>query len=116
MWDAHEPTGESGADGRATERGIESTTTRRQLLIAGATAATAAVAGCEGVTEQSFEASPTTLSAESRERLRLRELAAESQTISREVGGAEVTITNHVAVYSRAAWLADGGESVTEES
>ena len=84
--------------------------TRRQVLAAGAAVATAAVAGCEGITEQSFEASPVTLPEDSRETLQLGELVAESQTISREAGGAEITITNHVAVYSRGAWLAAEGE------
>lgn len=84
--------------------------TRRQVLAAGAAAATAAVAGCESITEQSFEASPVTLSEDSRETLQLAEIVAESQTINREAGGAEITITNNVAVYSRASWLAEESE------
>jgi hypothetical protein len=85
--------------------------TRRKLLVAGATTAAAAVAGCEGVTDQSFEASPVTLSEDSRERLQLQEVAADAQTIERSAAGAEITITNNVAVYSRAGWLvSEGGE------
>lgn len=95
-------------DGTGTASGRQPT--RRQVLAAGATTAAAAVAGCESITEQSFEASPVTLPEDSRETLQLQELVAESQTINREAGGAEITITNNVAVYSRESWLAAEGE------
>lgn len=95
-------------------RGADTTggTTRRRLLVAGASAAAVLAAGCSDVASQSFEATPVTLPSESQETLQLRETATESQTLNREgpAGETEVTITNHVAIYSRAEWLQDGGE------
>ena len=102
--------GTSPSTGAASDS-AETTTTRRKVLLAGATTAAAAVAGCEGISEQSFEASPVTLGGPGDDTLQLAEIVAESQTIERSAGGAEITITNHVAVYSRSEWLeTEGGE------
>jgi len=96
-------------DAVSGESAADSATTRRRLLVAGASTATALAAGCSDILSQSFEADAVTLSAESRETLRLQEVATESQTINREgPGGAEVTISSQVAVYNRADWLRDG--------
>jgi hypothetical protein len=43
-------------------------------------------------------------------------MEARSETITQEgpAGEIEVTITSHAAVYSRAEWLKDGGETTGE--
>jgi len=115
----------SGADD-ATESGrhdeqpssTERTATRRRVLAAGAVTAAVGVAGCGGITEQSFEASAVTLPEEDREALGLGETVADSQTLSREgpAGEVEVEITNHFAGYSRGEYLrAQFGEEEEEE-
>ena len=74
----------AATDGVDTGRGP--TTTRRTLLIAETAAATAAVAGCSGISDQSFESSPVTLSTESQDQLRLEEMEARSETITATLG------------------------------
>lgn len=82
---------------------------RRQFLATTAGLALGAVAGCSGVTEQSFEATPVVLPSDDREELWLGETVRDAPTINREgPGGTELTITNHAAVYTREAGL--GGE------
>jgi outer membrane murein-binding lipoprotein Lpp len=96
---------------RKESTGERSGLTRRELLVAGAAVATAILAGCSDITEHSFESRAVTLSDERQSELQLRELTAESQTTEREAAGAEITITNNVAVYRRSEWLAtEGGE------
>lgn len=90
--------GRSGADGRLG---------RRRLLAALGTATAVSLAGCGGVTSQSFEASPIGLSTSARERLRLGEVSRESPTFEQSAadGDVSVSVTSHTAVYSRAAGL-----------
>jgi hypothetical protein len=98
-------TGENAIRGSDGARPLDR---RRFLSVAGA--ATAAVlAGCSGLRRRSFEASPVVLSDGDQEAFRVAETDATSHTISRDgPAGAEVEITNHAAVYSRAGGL--GGE------
>lgn len=84
-------------------------TTRRRLLLAGASATTVLAAGCSDILSQSFEASAVTLPSESQETLQLGEAATQTQTLNQEgPGDAEVTITNQVTVYTRSEWTSDG--------
>lgn len=83
---------------------------RRELLVAAGGTLAVGLAGCSGVTEQSFEAAPVVLPDAGREELLLAETSRESETITREgpSGNVEVEITNHASVYRRGpAW---GGE------
>ncbi|WP_276257962.1 DUF6517 family protein [Haloglomus litoreum] len=83
---------------------------RRRLLATLGTATAVSLAGCGGVTSQSFESSPTGLSATAQEELRLGEESRESPTVERSAAGGNVSVsvTSHTAVYSRAAGL--GGQ------
>ncbi|TSD09566.1 hypothetical protein DP107_15625 [Haloglomus irregulare] len=76
---------------------------RRRTLAALGGGALVGLAGCSGVTEQSFEATPVVLPEGPREELVLAETASESETIEREgpSGNVEVSITSHAAVYQR---------------
>ena len=76
---------------------------RRRTLSALSGAVLAGLAGCAGVTEQSFEATPVVLPEDAREEMVLAETANESESIEREgpTGNAEVSITSHSAVYRR---------------
>lgn len=80
---------------------------RRQLLALVGSATAAGLAGCEGVTNQSFAASSVGLSSDAQEALLLGELARDAQTVERSAadGNVSVSITTHTAVYSRAAAL-----------
>lgn len=79
---------------------------RRRLLAGVGGALAAGLAGCSGVTEQSFAASTVALPESSREELWLAETARDSRTISRSgPADSEVEITNRATVYNRAAWL-----------
>jgi len=77
---------------------------RRRFLAVLGLAAAGGVAGCGGVTEQSFAAQQVGLSADARDELGLAEVASDSQSVERSgpTGGVTVSITNHSALYSRA--------------
>jgi hypothetical protein len=83
---------------------------RRQLLAVLGAGAVASLAGCSGLTNQSFEAAEVGLSTEGQERLQLGELGRDTLTFEQSAadGNISVTITSHTAVYSRAAGL--GGQ------
>jgi hypothetical protein len=76
---------------------------RRYLAVVG-TATTGLVAGCSGLTEQSFESQAVGLDDAAREDLQLAETERSSPTTSRTgpSGNVEVSVTNHVTVYRRA--------------
>jgi len=80
---------------------------RRRFLCGVGLAVAGAVAGCSNVTDQSFSASRAGLSETAREELALEQVDSESRSLSREgpSGNVEVTITNHAAIYSRAAGM-----------
>ena len=61
------------------------------------------LAGCSGVTSQSFEAEPVRLPTEDREELNLPETSFDSATTTRDppVVDGEITITTHVVAYRR---------------
>lgn len=82
-------------------------TSRRRLLASVAGLATTGLAGCSGVSEQSFEASKVVLPSPDQDELVLTETGTDSNTVTREFGdgSAEVSVTNHVAVYRRAPAL-----------
>lgn len=81
--------------------------TRRHVLGVLGTASAAALAGCEGLTKHSFDASSVGLSSSAQESLQLGELARDELSLERSVadGNVSVSITSHTAVYSRAAGL-----------
>ncbi|MFC7131636.1 MULTISPECIES: hypothetical protein [Salinibaculum] len=83
---------------------------RRRLLTALGGLSAVALAGCGGITNQSFEAAPVGLSSEGVESLQLGEVTSDSLTLSESAAGGNVSvsITTHTAVYSRA--LALGGQ------
>lgn len=83
---------------------------RRQLLAVVGAGAAMSLAGCSGLTNQSFEAAEVGLSTEGQERLQLGEIARDTLTFEQSAadGNVSVTITSHTAVYSRAAAL--GGQ------
>ena len=83
---------------------------RRRFLAVLGLAAAGGVAGCGGVTEQSFAAQQVGLSADAQDELGLAEVTSESETVERQgpTGNVTVSITNHSALYSRAGGL--GGE------
>jgi hypothetical protein len=76
---------------------------RRDVLATVGGIALAGLAGCSGVTEQSFEATPVVLPEDDRENLVLAETAADSETTTRDgpTGNVQVEITNHARVYRR---------------
>lgn len=78
---------------------------RRQFLAAVGIAMAGGVAGCSGITEQEFAAQQVGLSEDAQTELGLAEVDSETSSVSREgpTGNVEVTITNHAAIYSRAA-------------
>lgn len=80
---------------------------RRRLLALIGSATVGGFAGCNGITDQSFEASSVGLSPVAQETLLLGELGRETLTDERSAadGNASVSITTHTAVYSRAAAL-----------
>lgn len=82
-------------------------TDRRRFLAVLGLAAVGSAAGCSGVTEQSFEAEQAGLPDTAQEELALVETDSSSESLSRDgpTGNVEVTVTNHTAVYSRAAGL-----------
>ena len=84
-----------------------SLTRRRVLRLGGAVAVGTGLAGCGGITEQSFEATPLTLSTANTDEVGLTQQSAGADTLSRSgIGGeVEVSITNQAAVFDRAAWL-----------
>jgi len=83
---------------------------RRRFLAVLGLAAAGGLAGCGGVTEQSFTAQQVGLSADAQEELGLAEVTSESQSAERSgpTGNVTVSITNHSALYSRAGGL--GGD------
>jgi len=92
----------------ASDKATASPLTRRRVLLAGGTVAVGVgLAGCGGITEQSFEATPLELSPANTDELGLTRQSASTDTISREgIGGeVEVSITSQAAVFDRAAWL-----------
>jgi len=93
--------------GSNNDRGQEQLVRRRPLLAVLGTGTAAALAGCEDITNQSFEASSVGLAADAQETLQLSELASESTTLEKSAadGNVSVSITTHTAVYSRAAAL-----------
>lgn len=95
------------ANGDREDRPTESSTvgtglSRRRFLGATGTAAVAGLAGCNEVTQQSFEAAAVELPTDAQDALALGETVAKGRTVSREgPGGTEVKITSQVAVYRR---------------
>lgn len=89
------------------DRGRGTMTSRRRFLTVFGGAAAASLAGCSGLRSRSFEASPVTMSAADQDTLLLGETVRDSQTLERDAldGNVSVSISNHVAVYSRAAGL-----------
>ena len=83
---------------------------RRRTLSALSGAVLAGLAGCAGVTEQSFAAQQVGLSADAQQELGLAEVSSEFQSAERSgpTGNVTVNITNHSALYSRAGGL--GGD------
>jgi hypothetical protein len=83
---------------------------RRRFLAVLGLAAAGGLAGCGGVTEQSFAAQQVGLSADAQQELGLAEVSSESQSAERSgpTGNVTVNITNHSALYSRAGGL--GGD------
>ncbi len=83
---------------------------RREFLVAAGGTLAVGLAGCSGVTEQSFEASPVVLPEGDREELLLAETTQTSETITRDgpTGNVEVEITSAASVYRRGP--AVGGE------
>lgn len=80
---------------------------RRPFLAALSVGTVAALAGCEEITNQSFEASSVGLSTDAQERLQLGELSQDTLSFSESAadGNVSVSVTSHTAVYSRAAAL-----------
>jgi len=117
---SNEPPGAAAqTDGSAaadvSDQAAVSPLTRRRVLLAGGTVAVGVgLAGCGGITEQSFEATPLELSPANTDELGLTRQSASTDTISREgIGGeVEVSITSQAAVFDRAAWLR--GDADTE--
>ena len=116
-----EPPGASAqTDGSAAadvsdQTAVSLLTRRRALLSGGAVAVGVGLAGCGGITQQSFEATPLELSTTNMDDLGLTQQSTRADTISREgIGGqVEVSITNQAAVFDRAAWLR--GDADTDE-
>lgn len=83
---------------------------RRRVLAAVGSGAALSLAGCTGVTSQSYESSPVELSDTAQGTLQLAELTRETISDEERVAGGNVSvsITSHTTVYSRAAGL--GGE------
>lgn len=77
--------------------------TRRETLAAVGIAAAGGLAGCSGVTQRSFAATPVVLSGPAREELVLAETLRESQEVTREgpSGNVEVSITSEAGGYRR---------------
>ncbi|RMB08324.1 hypothetical protein ATH50_3539 [Haloplanus aerogenes] len=76
---------------------------RRRLLTVAGTTTGVALAGCSGVTSQSFAASPVILPDSDQEAVRLAETRRDSQTITRSgPGGSKVELTNHTSIHKRA--------------
>lgn len=73
-------------------------------------AAVGSLAGCSGITNQSFEAKQVGLSDDAQAELGLAEVDSETVSVSQDgpTGNVSVSITNHAAIFSRAAGL--GGE------
>jgi hypothetical protein len=77
------------------------TVSRRALLRATVGGAAVGLAGCSGVTNQSFEAEPVGLPSGARETLDLGLDFSDSSTTTREFSAAEVTVTTHVSGFKR---------------
>lgn len=80
---------------------------RRPLLAALSVGTVAALAGCDEITNQSFEAASVGLSADAQETLQLGELSRDTLTFEESAadGNVSVSVTSHTAVYSRATAL-----------
>lgn len=79
---------------------------RRRFLAGVGTTTGISLAGCSGVTEQSFAASPVVLPETDQTALRLSETAQDAESIT--VNGpadSGVEVTNHAATYIRAKGL-----------
>jgi hypothetical protein len=79
----------------------EATVSRRAVLCATAGATAVGLAGCSGVTSQSFEVEPVGLPSGARETLDLGLDFSDSSTTTREFSAAEVTVTTHVSGFKR---------------
>jgi hypothetical protein len=80
---------------------LDGTVSRRALLRVTAGATAVGLAGCSGVTSQSFEAEPVGLPSDAQETLDLGLDFSDSTTTTREFSAAEVTITTHVSGFKR---------------
>ena len=87
------------------EGGTTSRLARRQFLAGVGAGTVASLAGCAGVTNQSFEATSVGLSSSASERLQLAESDTDTLTVERSAadGNVSVSVTSHTAVYSRAS-------------
>lgn len=75
---------------------------RRETLTAIGSILTTGLAGCSGVTDQSFAAAPVVLPEGDQEELVLAETVRDSDTITRSgPGGIEVSVTNQASLYRR---------------
>jgi hypothetical protein len=93
----------------ATSSGRDTVWNRRRFLTTAGTAAGIVLAGCSGVTNQSFAASPVTLPDADQRELLLAEATVTPKTITLDgPADTEVEITNQAAVYKRADGL--GGQ------
>ena len=94
---------------RATPPSRDINLNRRRFLAVAGTAAGVVLAGCSSVTNQSFSASPVILPDADQTELLLAETTVDSQTLTLNgPADTQVEITNHTAVYKRAAGL--GGQ------
>lgn len=93
----------------ATTMASQERATRRRYLTVVGTAAAGLVAGCSGLTEQSFESQAVGLDDAALEELQLAETDRRSPTATRTgpSGNVEVSVTNHVTVYRRADALGE---------
>ena len=95
---AHREREDRSAESSTDDTGLS----RRRFLGATGAAAVAGLAGCNEVTQQSFEAAAVELPTDAQDALALGETVAKGRTVSREgPGGTEVEITSRVAVYRR---------------
>lgn len=80
---------------------------RRRLLAALGGLTVAGLAGCDGITNQSFDSSSVGLSAGVQEQLQLGELSRDALSFEKSAadGKVSVKVTSHTAVYSRAVGL-----------
>jgi len=89
--------------GEDSQVGRDEGASRRRFLAGVGTVTGIALAGCSGLTDQSFAASPVVLPEGDQTEMRLSETARDSETVTLSgPADSEVEITNHATTYSRA--------------